>query len=53
MREMTAAQRAAVERLRRGGWIVNFRDEDTVYLSKRGKPGQTRYCQVDAQGAVN
>lgn len=54
MREMTAAQSTTVDRLVASGWRIDHTDDDTVYLSKRGKlRGQTLYCQVDADGAVN
>lgn len=43
----------AVDALVCKGWRVDHRDEDTVYLSKRGKVrGQTLYCQVAADGEV-
>jgi hypothetical protein len=47
----TPAQSATVERLTRRGWRVDGTDDDTVYLSKRGKVrGQTRYSQVGPDG---
>lgn len=54
MREMTPEQQRAVEKLEGQGWRVDYQDDDTVYLSKRGRHrGQTLYCQVDQDGNVN
>jgi hypothetical protein len=53
MHPMTDRQSAAVDRLVAKGWTVNFIDDDTAYLMKRGKHrGQTIYCQVDQDGLI-
>jgi hypothetical protein len=50
----TPKQAEVVDALARKGWRVDDRDDDAVYLSKRGKVrGQTLYCQVGPDGSVN
>jgi len=50
----TIKQSLAVDALVKRGWRVDHRDDDTVYLSKRGPvPRQTLYTQVDSEGEVS
>ena len=51
--EPTIKQERAVDALTKRGWRVDHRDDDTVYLSKRKKPGQTLYAQIDPDGVVS
>lgn len=50
----TPAQAATLDRLARQGWKVDHTDDDTAYLSKRGRfRGQTLYTQVGPDGLAS
>lgn len=52
--EETPEQAATLARLDRAGWRVDHTDDDTVYLSRRGKArGQTLYTQVGPDGVAS